>query len=81
MGKLSKKIKKKNLGFGKLKSIRAVVKQCLQTKENSTIPILEVIEVMKSRKGKILFLLHAHLPYIHHPDFENFMEERWFLRH
>ncbi|PNR96495.1 glycoside hydrolase family 57 protein [Petrotoga olearia] len=32
---------------------------------------------MKSKKGKILFLLHAHLPYIHHPDFENFMEERW----
>ncbi|HBT51190.1 MAG TPA: DUF1957 domain-containing protein, partial [Petrotoga sp.] len=32
---------------------------------------------MKSKKGKILLLLHAHLPYIHHPDFENFMEERW----
>jgi 1,4-alpha-glucan branching enzyme len=32
---------------------------------------------MKRRKGKILLLLHAHLPYIHHPDFKNFMEERW----
>jgi 1,4-alpha-glucan branching enzyme len=41
------------------------------------IPILEVIEIIRSKKGKILLLLHAHLPYIHHPDFENFMEERW----
>jgi len=34
-------------------------------------------EIMKIKKGQILLLLHAHLPYIHHPDFENFMEERW----
>jgi len=36
-----------------------------------------VIEIIRGKKGKILLLLHAHLPYIHHPDFENFMEERW----
>ncbi|HOB16565.1 MAG TPA: DUF1957 domain-containing protein [Defluviitoga sp.] len=28
-------------------------------------------------KGNLLLVLHAHLPYIHHPDFEEFLEERW----
>jgi len=28
-------------------------------------------------KGFISFVLHAHLPYIRHPEFEEFMEERW----
>ncbi|WGS65524.1 glycoside hydrolase family 57 protein [Marinitoga aeolica] len=28
-------------------------------------------------KGKILFVLHSHLPYVRHPDYEEFMEERW----
>ena len=28
-------------------------------------------------KGKFLLVLHAHLPYIRHPDFDDFMEEHW----
>lgn len=28
-------------------------------------------------KGYFTLVLHAHLPYIHHPDFEEFMEEKW----
>ena len=29
------------------------------------------------RKGKFVLMLHAHLPFINHPDFPSFMEERW----
>jgi 1,4-alpha-glucan branching enzyme len=28
-------------------------------------------------KGKFILMLHAHLPFINHPDFPQFMEERW----
>ncbi|HPE68070.1 MAG TPA: DUF1957 domain-containing protein [Thermotogota bacterium] len=28
-------------------------------------------------KGFVSLVLHAHLPYVRHPDFEEFMEERW----
>lgn len=28
-------------------------------------------------KGYFSLVLHAHLPYIHHPDYEEFMEEKW----
>ncbi len=28
-------------------------------------------------KGKILVMLHAHLPYVNHPDYPYFMEENW----
>lgn len=28
-------------------------------------------------KGYVSFILHAHLPYVHHPENENFLEERW----
>ncbi|MBM7558808.1 glycoside hydrolase family 57 protein [Marinitoga litoralis] len=27
--------------------------------------------------GKMIFVLHSHLPYVRHPDYEEFMEERW----
>jgi len=30
-------------------------------------------------KGYLAFVLHAHLPYIHHPSQENMLEERWFF--
>lgn len=30
-------------------------------------------------KGSILFLLHAHLPYISHPEHADFLEENWFF--
>lgn len=30
-----------------------------------------------SAPGKILFLMHAHLPYVHHPDYSRFFEENW----
>jgi 1,4-alpha-glucan branching enzyme len=28
-------------------------------------------------RGKILIFLHAHLPYVHHPEYDHFLEERW----
>ncbi|MBO8161474.1 MAG: DUF1957 domain-containing protein [Thermosipho sp. (in: Bacteria)] len=28
-------------------------------------------------KGNILFVLHAHLPYVHHPQYDFFLEENW----
>ncbi|MFA6434321.1 MAG: 1,4-alpha-glucan branching protein domain-containing protein [Elusimicrobiales bacterium] len=30
-------------------------------------------------KGSLLFLLHAHLPYVNHPDHPDFLEENWFF--
>ena len=27
--------------------------------------------------GYLTLVLHAHLPYVRHPEFEEFMEERW----
>jgi len=28
-------------------------------------------------KGYVAFVLHAHLPYVRHPEYESFLEERW----
>jgi 1,4-alpha-glucan branching enzyme len=30
-------------------------------------------------KGYLQIILHAHLPYVRHPEFERFLEERWFF--
>ncbi len=30
-------------------------------------------------KGYLAFVLHAHLPYIRHPEYDRFLEERWFF--
>jgi 1,4-alpha-glucan branching enzyme len=30
-------------------------------------------------QGYLLFILHAHLPYVRHPEYERFLEERWFF--
>ncbi len=30
-------------------------------------------------KGYLSFILHAHLPYVHHPEYDSFLEERWFF--
>lgn len=32
---------------------------------------------MTSKKGYVSFILHAHLPFIHHPESENYLEEQW----
>ena len=32
---------------------------------------------MKQVKGYVSFILHAHLPFIHHPESENYLEEQW----
>lgn len=32
-----------------------------------------------SSKGSLLFLLHAHLPYVNHPGQDDFLEENWFF--
>jgi len=29
-------------------------------------------------KGYLLLILHAHLPYVRHPEYDRFLEERWF---
>jgi 1,4-alpha-glucan branching enzyme len=30
-------------------------------------------------EGHLLLILHAHLPYVRHPEFDRFLEERWFF--
>jgi 1,4-alpha-glucan branching enzyme len=30
-------------------------------------------------KGYLAFILHAHLPYVRHPEHDTFLEERWFF--
>lgn len=30
-------------------------------------------------KGYLAFVLHAHLPYVRHPEYPTFLEERWFF--
>ena len=32
---------------------------------------------MKETKGYVSFILHAHLPFIHHPESEDYLEEEW----
>ena len=32
---------------------------------------------MSKEKGYVSFILHAHLPFIHHPESENYLEEQW----
>ena len=32
---------------------------------------------MKQEKGYVSFILHAHLPFIHHPESEDYLEEEW----
>ena len=30
-----------------------------------------------NEKGYVCFILHAHLPFVHHPESENYLEEQW----
>lgn len=32
---------------------------------------------MNTKKGYVSFVLHAHLPFIHHPESEDYLEEEW----
>ena len=32
---------------------------------------------MANKKGYVSFVLHAHLPFIHHPESEDYLEEQW----
>lgn len=32
---------------------------------------------MANPKGYVSFILHAHLPFIHHPECEDYLEEQW----
>lgn len=32
---------------------------------------------MKNVNGYVSFVLHAHLPFVHHPESENYLEEQW----
>ena len=34
---------------------------------------------MSDKKGNLVFVLHAHLPYVRHPEHEIFLEENWFF--
>ena len=29
------------------------------------------------KKGYVSFVLHAHLPFVHHPESEDYLEEQW----
>src|SRR5438067_11865987 len=29
-------------------------------------------------RGSLALVLHAHLPFVRHPEYEDFLEERWF---
>ena len=30
-------------------------------------------------KGYLCMMLHAHLPYVRHPEYDSFLEGRWFF--
>lgn len=32
---------------------------------------------MNTEKGYVSFVLHAHLPFVHHPESEDYLEEQW----
>ena len=32
---------------------------------------------MNVQCGKLIFMLHAHLPFVRHPEHEEFLEESW----
>ena len=32
---------------------------------------------MREKKGYVSFVLHAHLPFIHHPESDDYLEESW----
>ena len=32
---------------------------------------------MQNKKGYVSFVLHAHLPFVHHPESEDYLEESW----
>ena len=32
---------------------------------------------MQQKKGYVSFVLHAHLPFIHHPESDDYLEESW----
>src|SRR4051812_49841404 len=34
---------------------------------------------LEMAQGHLLLILHAHLPYVRHPEFDRFLEERWFF--
>lgn len=34
---------------------------------------------MKNIKGYVSFVLHAHLPFVYHPESEDYLEEQWFF--
>ncbi len=36
-----------------------------------------MIEDLDNKKGIISMVLHAHLPYVRHPEYESFLEESW----
>ena len=33
--------------------------------------------MIKNTKGYVSFVLHAHLPFVHHPESEDYLEEQW----
>ncbi len=36
-----------------------------------------MIESLKNKKGLISFILHMHLPFVRHPEYDTFLEEVW----
>src|SRR5438270_580103 len=36
-------------------------------------------ETVVMPRGYLFLVLHAHLPYVRHPEYDRFLEERWFF--
>ncbi|MFH0925725.1 MAG: 1,4-alpha-glucan branching protein domain-containing protein [bacterium] len=47
--------------------------------KNKPVSVIISIRKLKMPKGYLSFILHAHLPYVRHPEYDDFLEERWFF--
>src|SRR6187549_1239125 len=41
--------------------------------------LISLQDVVFMPQGHLLLVLHAHLPYVRHPEYDRFLEERWFF--
>ena len=46
-------------------------------KKRTKIAILSLMIVLLGVTGYLNIVLHAHLPYVRHPESEEYIEERW----
>ena len=48
-----------------------------QKKPGPKCPKILKGEKIMQKKGYVSFVLHAHLPFIHHPESDDYLEESW----